>query len=100
MKKVLGTFMVVLFATVVFGQSRTEIKTADLPKPVMEYMSQNMKGSAIDKAFKKVDKEGVISYSVIVMSGTEKTIFHFDKNGNFEKKDVKPAEEKKPARKK
>ena len=89
MKKVLVTFMVALFATVVLGQTKTELKTADLPKNVTDYITLNMKNSTIDKAF-KVDNKGEITYKVVVMNGKEKKVLHFDKNGNFVNKVVKP----------
>ena len=99
MKKVLVTFMVALFATVVLGQTKTELKTADLPKNVTDYITLNMKNSTIDKAF-KVDNKGEITYKVVVMNGKEKNVLHFDKNGNFVDKMVKSAGEKKTEPKK
>jgi uncharacterized protein YdeI (BOF family) len=100
MKKVLVTFMVALFATVVLGQTKTELKTADLPKNVTDYITLNMKNSTIDKAF-KMDNKGEITYKVVLLcKGNEKKILHFDKNGNFVDKVVKPAGEKKTEPKK
>jgi hypothetical protein len=92
MKKLLVTFMVALFATLVLGQTKTEVKPADLPKCVKDYIMHNMKGSNIDKAF-KIDNKGEITYSVTVMKGKEKHILLFDKNCNVSKK-ASPAENK------
>lgn len=79
MKKVLVTFMVALFATFVLGQTKTEVKPANLPKCVTDYVVQNMKGFNIDKAF-KMDNKGEITYIVTVIKGKEKHILNFDKN--------------------
>ena len=79
MKKVFVTFMVALFATIVFGQTKIEIKPVDLPQCVKDYIHQNMKDFTIDKAF-KIDSKGEITFTVIVMKGKEKQTLQFDKN--------------------
>jgi hypothetical protein len=94
MKKVLVTFMVALFATMVLGQTKTEIKSGDLPKCVKEYLIQKMKGFNIDKAF-KVDNKGEITYIVTVTKGKEKRTLEFDKNCK-NVKNFTTAEPKKP----
>ena len=79
MKKLFVTFMVALFATVVLGQAKTEIKPSELPKCVHEYLAQNMKDYKIDKAFKQ-DIKGELTYMVIVTKGKDKQTLTFDKN--------------------
>ena len=93
MKKLVLTFIVALMATFAIAQTKTEVKSADLPKKVTDYITQNMKGFTIDKAY-KMENKGESSYAVIVMKGTEKHKMHFDKDGNFVKTSA-PAGEKK-----
>ena len=62
--------MVALFATVVWGQTQTEVKPSSLPDCVTSWFTQNMKGYTIDKAF-KIDSKGVISYDVRAIMGKE-----------------------------
>ena len=90
------TLMVALFATVVLGQTRTEVKTADLPKCVPDYLTSHMKGYAIDKAF-KMDNKGDITYDVTVIKGKEKHALIFDKACKVLKNEnlSKPVEPKK-----
>ena len=103
MKKLLVTFMVALFATVVFGQTRNEVKTADLPKCVSDWVVKNMKGSTIDKAF-KIDSKNEISYVVRLVKGKDKRWMEFGKNcgsvtkvaGDPEKTEAVPAAPPKP----
>jgi outer membrane biosynthesis protein TonB len=61
MKKVFVTFLVVLFATAVFAQTKTEIQPGDLPVCLKEWLKVNMKGYYFEKAF-KVEKELVVNY--------------------------------------
>ena len=96
MKRVFVTFLVAIFATALFAQNRTELKQADLPKKVTDYLTANFKDFSIEKAF-KVEKEGVLHYGVIINKGEEKRKLTFDKDGNFIKAPVhtgKPLEKK------
>lgn len=61
MKKVFVTIVVALFATVVFGQIKTEIKPAELPGCLNDWLKVNMKGYYFEKAY-KIDNHGVFSY--------------------------------------
>jgi hypothetical protein len=97
MKKLLVTFMVVLSATLVHGQTKTELKLAGIPKTAKVYVMENMSNCTVDTAF-KVENNGGITYKVILMKGAQKTTLTFDKNGSFLKKEVKPAGENKPVR--
>ena len=62
MKKLLGTFIIALFATVVLGQSKTEeIKPAVLPTCTADWVKNNLQGFTIDKAY-KIENKGEVSY--------------------------------------
>jgi len=57
--------LVVLFATVVVAQKKTEIKPSELPQCFKEWVTKNMPGYTIDKAYKletKTEKGIVVSY--------------------------------------
>jgi hypothetical protein len=97
MKEVLVAFMVVLSATLVHGQTKTESKLAGIPKTAKVYVMENMSNYTVDTAF-KVENNGEITFKVILMKGAQKTTLTFDKNGFFLKKEVKPTGENKPVR--
>jgi hypothetical protein len=61
MKKVLSTIIVALFATVLFGQTKIEIKPGELPACMNEWLKTNMKGYYFDKAY-KVENKGEVSF--------------------------------------
>ncbi len=79
MKKLFVTFMVALFATIVLGQTKIEIKPVDLPQCVKDYIHLNMKDFTIEKAF-KITNKGEVTFTVVVMKGKEKQTLQFDKN--------------------
>ena len=102
MKRIILMTVVAIFATVVFAQTKTELKPADLLKPITEYVAHNMTTFTILKAF-KVDSKGVITFDVIVAKGAEKRLLVFDKDGKFIKKgdqqtkdNLKNAQDQKP----
>ncbi len=95
MKKVLLMVVAVVFTTVIFAQTKTEVKVNDLPKSISSYITKNMEGFNIEKAFKVVNN-GVQTYDVLVKKGDLKHFVAFDKDGNYIKKadnDVKAAKE-------
>ena len=95
MKKVMLLIVAVVFTTFIFAQTKTEVKVNDLPKSISSYVSKNMEGFNIEKAFKVVNN-GVQTYDVVVKKGDMKHVLAFDKDGNFSKKadkDVKAAKE-------
>ena len=95
MKKVLVTFMVALFATVVLGQAtKTEIRPTDLPDCVTKYIHQNMVGYTIVKVY-RIENKLVITYDVTVMKGKGTLILTWDSNCKLLKK-VNPDEKKNP----
>jgi hypothetical protein len=96
MKKVLVLLVALFFTGFVFSQTKTEVKVNDLPKSISTFVTKNMEGFTIDKAFKVVDK-GVQTYDVLIKKGDKKHVLAFDKDGNFLKKidnEVKGAAQK------
>jgi hypothetical protein len=85
MKKLFLILFIGILSPVVFGQTKTELKPADLPKPITEFITKNVKSFTIDKAF-KVDSKGVITYDLLLIHGADKAVFIFDKDGNFIKR--------------
>ncbi len=57
MKRAFVTILVALFATVVFGSTKIEIKPGDLPACIHEWVKKNLVGYTIDKAY-KVETKG------------------------------------------
>jgi len=101
MKKALFIILLGLFGTAVFAQTKTEIKPADLMKPITDYITKNYTGFTIEKAF-KVDSKGVMTYDVIVVKEKMKEKLEFDKDGKFlkqmnmsEKPATQPAQQNK-----
>ena len=74
-----------MLSPVVFSQTKTELKTSDLPKPITEFLAKNLKNSTIAKAF-KVDSKGVITYDLLMAQGADKSVYIFDKDGKFIKR--------------
>jgi len=85
MKKLFLILFIGIFAPVLFGQTKTELKTADLPKPITDFLAKNFKNYTVDKAF-KVDSKGVITYDLLLRQGADKAVFIFDKDGKFVKR--------------
>ena len=83
MKKVFVTVLVALFATVVFGQTKTAIKPMELPKCVTEWFKMNMKGFEVEKAFifeNKKDPKFVHFYYVRAAKANEHQWIRFEKD--------------------
>ena len=85
MKRIPLLLLTLLFFNLVQGQTKSEVRASELPKPISDYISKNLSGFSIDKAFKVVDK-GVQTYSVLVKKGEIKQNLTFDKEGTFLKK--------------
>ncbi len=79
------------FSTLLFSQTRTEIKTADLQHPISDYLTKNVSGFNIDKVF-RLDTKGVINYEVCVTKESTHEKLTFDKEGKFLKKESCTAE--------
>jgi hypothetical protein len=90
MKKVSLLFIVVLFASLAFSQTKTEIKPADLSKNISAYIAKNFSGYGVERAF-KVDNKGVMSTEVRISKGAERLALTFDKDFKLTKKEsLKP----------
>jgi len=74
----------VLFAN---AQTRTEIKVADLNKAITENVAKDHAGFTIKDAF-KLETNGVVSYEVKIVKGTEIEMLVYDKDGKFVKKEA------------
>ena len=95
MKKLFVTFMVALFATVVLGQTKIEIKPAELPGCTMEWVKVNMQNYTIDKAF-KIDNKGVITFLARVTKKAETKVTSQWLSVDKECKNIKKVADPKP----
>ena len=80
MKKVLLTIVVAIFATVVLGQTKTEVKVVNLPGCVTDWVKKSLKDYSIDKAYKfesKADNKVMITYHVRVVKAKELQWYSF-----------------------
>lgn len=71
-------------ASGIFLQSEVEIKVADLPKAVSDYVTKNLAGEKIKEASKITDAKGTVMYEAEVGEAD----YIFDSNGSFLKKEV------------
>lgn len=85
MKKLFLFLIIGIFVSAVFAQTKTELRPADLSKPITDFITKNFKAFTIEKAF-KVDSKGVITYDVLLVHGPDRGIFIFDKDGKFLKR--------------
>jgi hypothetical protein len=89
--------MVVIFATVVLGQTKTEIKTANLPTCVTDWVKKTLKDWSIDKAYKiEVKTEGklAVTYNVRCVKGKETQWYSFTADcGTVKKITLKEADQ-------
>ena len=67
-----------------FLQQEVEIKVAELPKAVSEYVTKNLAGKKIKEASKITDVKGTVMYEAEV----DEADYIFDSNGSFLKKEV------------
>ncbi len=101
MKRTLMILASLFAVTFLFAQTKTEIKTTDLPKAAVKYVKDNLPGATITRAF-RMEENKVISYGTVLDIQGRKHILIFDKNGNFLKKGDNLVEDKpaKPPQKK
>jgi hypothetical protein len=64
-------------------ETETELKVAELPKAVSDYITNKLKGQKIKEASKIVDPKGAVRYEAEV-GGVD---YIFDEKGNFIKKE-------------
>ena len=98
MKKSVFLLIAILSISITsIGQDYKEIKSSELPKKIHEYFSKNLKGVSMGRAAKSIDNNQV-RYAVVGESRGRKSVFIFDKDGNFisresklpQKSDAKP----------
>lgn len=63
----------------VFLQSEVEIKVAELPKGVSDYLAKNLAGKKVKEASKITDAKGTVMYEAEV----DEVDYIFDSNGSF-----------------
>ena len=86
MRKAVLIFVLGVFSTLIFAQTKTELKTSELQKPISDYISKNFTGFTIVNAF-KVDAKGVITFDVCVSKDKIHEKLFFDKDGKFVRKE-------------
>jgi hypothetical protein len=83
MKKIFLFLLVSVFFTSVMAQNYAEVKTQQLPKKVTTYFKKNFKSYTLVRAAKAIDIGG-LKYAVVVeINGSNKSVYIFDKDGNF-----------------
>jgi len=87
MKKLIILITSMFFITIVFSQTKTEIKPAQLPKNIASYLAKNFSTFQVEKAF-KIDNKGEISTEVRIARNQEKFAFTFDKDAKLIKKEA------------
>ena len=85
MKKLLLLAILVMSAVVINAQTKTVVKTADLPKALTESITKDYAGFTIKEATKVVTNN-VATYDVVVVKGTATETLVYDKDGKFIKK--------------
>lgn len=109
MKKLLLLAVLFMSAMIINAQTRTVVKTADLPKALTESVAKDYAGFTIKEATKVV-ANNVVTYEVVVVKGTATDTLVYDKDGKFvkkvtaktgttEKKDTPPVKQNPPAKK-
>jgi hypothetical protein len=86
MKKILLTLFLGMFCSALLAQTKTELQSTELQKPILDYISKNFRGFSIDKIF-KVDDKGVITYDICVNKEKTHEKLFFDKDGKFLRKE-------------
>ena len=86
MKKAFLVLIFGLFSVVILAQTKTELNTSELQKPITEYISKNFTGYTIVKVF-KVDAKGVITYDICISKDKVHEKIFFDKDGKFVRKE-------------
>ncbi len=87
MKNICLSILFVLACTLLYGQTKTEISTADLTRPITDHLKKNMPGYSIDKAF-RVDTQGLMTYEICVSKEKNLEKLTYDKEGKYIKKEV------------
>ncbi len=85
MRKAFLILFICVLSTLIFAQTKTELKSSELQKPISEYILKNFTGYTIVKVF-KVDDKGIITYDVCVSRDKNHEKLFFDKDGKFVRK--------------
>jgi hypothetical protein len=72
-------------ALIINAQTKTVVKTADLPKAITENVAKDYAGFTIKDATKVV-ANNVVTFDVVVVKGTTTETLVYDKDGKFVKK--------------
>jgi hypothetical protein len=86
MKKAFLILTLAVFASVLLAQTKTELKSTELQKPITQYIEQNFTGYSIIKIF-KVDEKGVITFDICISKDKDHEKLFFDKDGKFLRKE-------------
>ncbi len=86
MKKTLLIFFLGVLSSLILAQTKTELKTTELQKPISEYIAKNFNGYTIVKSF-KVDAKGVITFDICISKDKNHEKLFFDKDGKFLRKE-------------
>ncbi len=97
MKRIFIFLFVSLFITGVMAQNVTELKPAEIPKKITEYLNKNLVTYSVVRAAKS-DYNGVIKYKIMAESNGRKAIYLFDKDFKIivRKKNMNGKEQPKP----
>ena len=97
MKRIFVFLFVSIFITGLMAQNVTDLKPAQIPKKITEYLTKNLGTYSVARAAKS-ENNGVVRYKVLTESNGKKTIFLFDKDFNIivRKKNTNRNEQPKP----
>jgi hypothetical protein len=84
MKRLL-VIMVLVMTVVAANAQRTPVKVADLQKTIIDNVAKDYAGFTIKEATKVVTNN-VVTYEILIVKGTDKETFLYDKDGKFLKK--------------
>jgi len=86
MKKILSLIIVLLITLAVNAQTSSG-KVNPLPEPLNKFIDDNYSGYNINKAYKVVNKDNIISYVTVISNQTNEETLVFEQNGQFLRKD-------------
>lgn len=87
MRNLVTTIILIFSVFSLMGQTKTEIATTDIAKPISDYLNRNMQGYSLDKAF-RVDTQGTLTFEICISKEKILEKLTFDKDGKYLKKEV------------
>ena len=72
----------IIFVSGVLAQNYAEIKTSQMPKKITEYLKKNLGTYTLGRVA-KYDEKGLVRYAVVAELRGNKSIYVFDKDGNY-----------------